>query len=178
MPTTGTNSSGTSQTLALAAAATTGTSASSDASVHPKSAGIGRRQPRPPPVPSIAPPVAVSRFSATPNVAAAASTAGRSAAGSAVQALPVSAANVAAATAIASTDCAALKSAFAGSVRFTASATTQPSTYAAIPGAGPNIRTIASANAADSVSSSLNEPLPGSLIGNSSPATTKPASTA
>jgi hypothetical protein len=90
----------------------------------------------------------------------------------------VIAANVPAATAIASTDCAALKSAFAGSVRFTASATTQPSTYAAIPGAGPNIRTIARANAADRVSSSLKAPLPGSLIGKSSPATTKPASTA
>src|SRR4051812_20406066 len=97
---------------------------------------------------------------------------------SVVDATPVSAAKTAAAAATVTTDWAALKSVFAGAVRLSASAASDPTTYAAIAGAGPNSSAMASANAADSVSSSLNGALLGKRIGISSPALTNSASTA
>src|SRR3954471_24878989 len=127
--------------------------------------------------PSSAAAIAVSTFSTIPKAPAAASVAGRCAATSLVVPAPARSANVPAAAAIDSTDCEALKSALSGRVRLTTSAATQPNTYAATPGSGPNISTIASAKAAETVSSSVNEPFPGRRTGSSSPAMTNAAST-
>src|SRR4051794_24675039 len=155
MPATGTNSSGTSHTLAVATATTIGTSASSEASVQPNSARLWSRYGPTRRELSIAIPTAVSTLSAMPNAAAAASAAGRAAAMSVGGWGPATRAKAPAAAEIASTDCDALKSALSARVRLTASAATQPATYAITPGSGPNIKTIASAKPADTVSSSV-----------------------
>src|SRR3954471_12683070 len=130
MPATGTNRSGTSQTLAVATATTIDTSASSDASVQPNSARLCNRYGPTRRALSIAIPTAVSTLSASPNAAAAASAAGRSATTSLVMLCPATSANAPAAADMESTDCAALNSALSGRVRLKPSATTHATTYA------------------------------------------------